>query len=124
MKYSYHLEGNPVAYIKSTEGSVWSDYKKGHVVHRISLTNQHKEKPPLSGKLHVEYHFVFDEKAFKKAEAMLAKRYARQCTLLAHVRYIEEIAKEILFNPINVVSLKASMEYGLEPGTTFNITIK
>jgi hypothetical protein len=123
-QYTFHLDGPPVAHIKSTEGSTWSDYKKGHVVHRIQLSNQHEDRPSITGKLHIDFLFVFPEKCLKPPRQDIGKKYARLCSLVAYVRYIEEVSKELLFNPLNVVSLKASMEYGAEPKSTFIITVK
>lgn len=123
-QYTFHLDGPPVAHVKSSEGTTWSDYKKNHVAHRIGLSNQHADKPMITSKLHIDFHFVFSDKILKNLKEDTGKKQARPCSLVSYVRYIEEISKELLFNPLNVVSLKASMEYGAEPKSTFIITVK
>lgn len=124
MKHTYEITGHPVAHIKRLETSIWNDYRKDYVIHRINIENQHGDKPRLMGRLHIDIHFTFDEKTTPRQRDSLTKKHAGQNTIIAYVRHIEEVAREVLFDPMNVVSLQASMGYGEVPKTVFSITNK
>jgi hypothetical protein len=104
----YTLIGIPEHYLQYKQGRrFWDEYRGEEISRTISLETQHNNKPLFKGPLHIDYKFFFKETDLRLIKKSSTIHSFNDVLLNDLMEYINNIAKNILYNPKDIVSMSA-----------------
>jgi Holliday junction resolvase RusA-like endonuclease len=116
----YVLRGEPHSYVTEGErlGVEWSPKKEAHKLARVSLVNQHDGKPLFTGPVEVLFTFYFKYPVQSQKRQGVGPYYTTSPSLLFLYRFMQEVARGILFERFNtIVDLHMIKMYDENPRT-------
>jgi len=123
---TYTIKGDPIALARGRyhNRKVYDSQKNEKLVLGITLLNQHKDRPLYTGPLQLDVTFYMPiAKSRQKQRNVLLNTYHVFTPDLSNmIKFIEDIANDILYSDDCLISkINAKKIYG-EPRTEFTIT--
>jgi Holliday junction resolvase RusA-like endonuclease len=122
----YVIEGDPIALARGRHVGrrVYDSQKNEKLVLRITLRNQHGDRPLYQGPLllNATFYMPIAKSREKHKESLLDSAHFYTPDLSNLIKFIEDIAKDILYHDDCLISkIIAKKIYG-EPRTEFTLT--
>lgn len=122
----YLINGQPLSFAKAhyASESGFSNTKDAQLIWRITLANQHNERPPLKENLEVFFQFYFlDAPRYKPRKDPEAKKQHKLTpTAFELMKFVSEMATGILWTDTRLI-VRSTVEkyYSQEPRTEITI---
>jgi len=122
----YVLDGDPtpLARARIGRGRCWDSQKKTKLVHGITLSAQHGQRPMYSGPLLMTMTFYCPIPPSRERKIKPGYPHAVKPDLDNFIKYICDVAQDILFeNDSRVAQITCKKVYSRKPRTEFTIKV-
>ncbi len=122
--FMYTIPGNPqnVVKHKNVSHAIRDRYQEARTHYQVTLENQHEDEP-ITGPLHIDCVFVFDQKNVQMTNRNKINYHRRFPTITSLYAFMEMIMKGLIFdNEVLISRVSMVKMYGDEPRTDVRIT--
>ena len=123
--FMYTIPGNPqnVVKHKNVSHAIRDRYQEAKTKYQVNLVNQHEEESFITGPLHIDCRFIFDQRRAQMTYKNKTNYHRKFPTLGSLYGFIEHMMKGLLFdNEVLISRVSMVKVYGPEPKTEIIIT--